>query len=286
MLLCFLFSGRVQGVTATTLSQESRIVYYHSPDWSPDGTRIAFTSDLDGNFEIYTIRPDGSDLVRLTNNEFGDGEADWAPDGTRLAYASRGAIYVMNSDGSNPERLTDSIRATTPAWSPDGSKIAFEGRVEENNDIFSINSDGSSLTRLTQHEANDFGPAWSPDGTRIAFSSRRGGSYDLYTMNADGSNIDRLTETDAHEIRPEWSPDGFRLLFARVIEGEENDLYTLDLATAAEIRLVANSPHGAVSSWSPDGHRIAYLSGERDDMALYVMDADGSNPVRLLPSAR
>ncbi len=297
-LLCFPLTACLQqeGEGAATSRQDStegppqenRVVYY-SPDWSPDGTRIVFSSDRDGNPEIYTIRPDGSELVRLTNNEFGDGEPAWAPYGTRLAYASRGAIYVMNSDGTNPERLTDSIRATAPAWSPGGSKIAFEGRVEGNNYIFVMNSDGSSVTRLTQHEANDFRPSWSPDGIRIAFNSKRGGSYDLYTMNADGSNIDRLTEMDAHEVSPAWSPDGFRLLFARVIEGEEgvaSALYTLDLATATEIRLGASSPRGSMSSWSPDGQRIAYLSGETDDMALSVMDADGSNPVQLLPSAR
>ena len=108
-------------------------------------------------------------------------------------------------------------------------------------------------------------------------------------MNADGSNIDRLTETDAHEVSPVWSPDGFRLLFVRVIEGEEgvaSALYTLDLATAAEIRLGVTSPRGSMSTWSPDGQRIAYLSGEKDDMALSVMDADGSNRVQLVPSGR
>ena len=122
------------------------------PSWSPDGQRIAFTSERD--------------------RSEGDGSSD---------------IYVMNADGSGVTRLTDFI-AYSPSWSPDGQRIAFvSNRDRGNSDIYVMNADGSGVTRLTDHDAADGSPSWSPDGQRIAFvSSRDGWYYDIYVMNADG----------------------------------------------------------------------------------------------------
>jgi len=118
------------------------------PTWSPDGTRIAFRSQRDGNDEIYVMNADGTCQINLTN----DPADDWSP-----------------------------------AWSPDGTRIVFAHFFDGNSysDIAVINTDGTGLKRITTSSGEY--PAWSPDGTQIAFASARAGNYDIYAMNADGS---------------------------------------------------------------------------------------------------
>jgi Tol biopolymer transport system component len=191
----------------------------------------------------------------------------------------------MEADGTNPRRLTDSLHATGPVWSPDGAQIAYEGRIDGNNDIFVMDAEGSSVTRLTQHEANDFRPTWSPDGTQIAFYSKREGTYDLFLMDGDGSNLTRLTDAQTHEAGPAWSPGDGKLLFVRMeqVDAEERalGLYVLDLTSKQQTRLTTGSEREAI--WSPDASKIAYVVDEAEGMGLYVMDADGTHQKRLLP---
>ena len=165
------------------------------PAWSPDGTRIAFTSDRDGgidNFEIYVMDADGGDQTRITNNDAWDGIPAWSPDGTRIAFTSDRdgnlEIYVMDADGSNQTRITNNDALDwDPAWSPDGTRIAFTSERDGNDETFNdevyvMDADGSNQTRITNNDALDWDPAWSPDGTRIAFTSERDGNYEIYVI--------------------------------------------------------------------------------------------------------
>ena len=195
-----------------------------SPDWSPDGSRIAFATFRDGNQEIYVMNAGGSNQVNLTNTSGDDeGNPSWSPDGSKIAFVfGRGpnsGIYVMDADGSNRTRLADSpIRDADPSWSPDGNKIAFwsrrgfspgEGRfgLQPNPpDIYVIDSDGSNETRLTSHVDWDYNQVWSPDGSKIIFVTTRDGNNEIYVMNADGTNPFRLTNHPASDEWPSWSP--------------------------------------------------------------------------------
>jgi len=207
-----------------------------SPAWSPDGSKIAFASmegDLIASREIYVMNADGSNQARLTKNSASDSAPAWSPDGSKIAFTSfRGVIgnkrkrvgnmeiYVMNADGSNQIRLTKNPAASpyapyalaiceSPAWSPDGSKIAFASNRYNrfgNVKIYVMNADGSKQTRLTNNSAYDASPAWSPDGSKIAFVSGRDGNQEIYVMNADGSNQTRLTNNLVEDGSPAWSP--------------------------------------------------------------------------------
>ena len=158
--------------------------------------RIAFETTRDGNFEIYSMNPDGSDQVNLTRDPAEDTDPVWSPDGTRIAFvkASEGHrnIYVMNADGSGQTNLTPGPETTSqanggvePTWSPDGTRIAYN----HSGAIWVMNSsDGSGKTRLT----DGIQPSWSVHN-EIAFV--RGG--DIWVMNADGSNQRQLTTHDA-----------------------------------------------------------------------------------------
>jgi Tol biopolymer transport system component/tRNA A-37 threonylcarbamoyl transferase component Bud32 len=198
-------------------------------------------------------------------------------------------IYVMNADGSGQTRLTNR-RGRSPAWSPDGTHIAFE-RVVRNDEIYVMNADGSGQTNMTNNPASsDYGPAWSPDGLRIAFTSKRDGDAEIYVMNADGSGVTRLTNNPAHDCSPSWSPDGRRIAFHSDRDGDA-EIYVMNADGSGLTRLTDNPADDWIPAWSPDGTRIAFES-ERDEpdpdncgldcnWEIYVMNADGSGQTRL-----
>ena len=247
------------------------------PAWSPDGRRIAFDSDRDGNSEIYVMNADGSGVTRLTDNDAIDSFPTWSPDGRRIAFSSTRdgsfEVYVMNADGSGVTRLTDNdARDWSPAWSPDGRHIAFESTRDGNSEIYVMNADGSGVTRLTYNGAADGTPAWSPDGRRIAFASGGRGNSEIYVMDASG--VIRLTDNDASDVTPAWSPDGLRIAFASEREGNL-EIYVMNADGSGVTRLTYNGANGLFPDWSPDGRRIAFHSNRDGRMDIYVMNAAG-----------
>lgn len=189
-----------------------------SPDWRPDGDRIAFAT---GN--IYTINPNGSELRRV--REIGGSFfPSWAPGGDRLAFDTsyrdeNGAhvIWLMNPDGRNLKDISQHGVGEwrDPDWSPGGDKLVhlrfLEGVFGE--EVFVMDSTGENAIRLTNNERNDRSPAWSPDGEWIAWSPiTESGHYELWVMRADGSEQQKLLDGGRS---PSWSPDSERLVFAR-----------------------------------------------------------------------
>jgi len=184
------------------------------PAFSPDGRKIAFTSNRDGNNEIYVMNADGSAQTRLTSDPAADQFPAFSPDGRKVAFMSTRAgdsfdteIYIMNADGSGVTRLTaNSSFDNEPAFSPDGMKIAFQSGRDRNHEIYLMNVDGTGQTNLTNNPVSDWSPALSPDGTMIAFERRRDFSYgEIYVMNLDGTGQGSLTNAGAG-LQPDWGP--------------------------------------------------------------------------------
>jgi Tol biopolymer transport system component len=241
-------------------------------------------------FSSATVLPDGGYIFIGRAARRGERYADmlWLKltvDNPAIAFTSErdgnSEIYVMNADGSNPQRLTDDPAYDAwPTWSPDGSQVAFMSDRNGNPDIYVMDANGSNVRQLTQHSANDIWPEWSPDGTRIAFPSRRDGNFEIYVIDADGSNLQRLTNTPGHEDFPAWSPDGTQIVFSR-IEGDDGT-YVMNADGSGERQLL--DFRVLEPAWSPDGSRIAFGSDHEGYRAIYVMNADGSNLQQLSSS--
>ena len=240
------------------------------PSWSPDGKRIAFMSDRDGNYEIYVMDADGGNPQNLTNSPHYDSSPSWSPDGKRIAFASDREktplifdIYVMDADGSDPQKLTENpMDDTDPSWSPDGKRIVFRARRDghfENKfaityEIYVMDVDGRNQQRLTENRKNDWSPSWSPDGERIAFASDRKGefeNFEIYVMDVDGGNQQRLTNNRVWDMDPSWSPDGKRIAFASDRKGEfENfEIYVMDVDGGNLQNLTNNRRHDTNPAW-------------------------------------
>jgi TolB protein len=183
-----------------------------SPDWRPDGERIAFAA---GN--IFTIQLDGSDLQRVTDH----GSAffpSWAPGGTRLAYdatsLSRKGIWLVNPDGSGRKHLG---LGRDPDWSTQGNNLLYQGPPGSSDSGTQLWAADTSATDSTQRTNNTFvdnsDPAWSPNGKRFAWTAVTDDGSELWIMRADGTGKQRLAGPIAGE--PSWSPDSERLVFVK-----------------------------------------------------------------------
>lgn len=267
-----------------------------SPAWSPDGRRLAFYSERDGNAEIYVMHADGTGVTRLTRTKADEGYPAWSPDGRTISFDSdrdgNFDVFAMDADGGNVRPLTRSrARDVSATWAPDGSAIVFmSDREDAGFDVYRAAPNSSATaTRLTRTRSAWF-PVFSPDGRTLAFHVGR----DVYTMPVpDGvagpapSDVEgrRLTTDPANGMYPSWSPDGRRLAFMSWRNGK-TEIFTMNADGSAQQKLVSMERGDAVDPrWSPDGSRIAFVhlpDGMNGSAAIIcVVNADGTALRRL-----
>jgi TolB protein len=254
---------------------------------------LLFVSDRSGDLEVHKLRADNEGPQQLTSSPGLDIQPDWSPDGKRIAFASNRLedmgfqIYVMGVDGSGQESLgaVQPGDNSYPNWSPDGSQIAFQSKrdinsdpLDDNLEIYVMNSDGSDVSILTSHNADDSEPVWSPDGERIAFISERIGHDEIYVMNDDGTDQTRLTELGVLKSGLSWSEDGRFLLF----EGD-SDIYVLDLETLESINLTRTQDINEITPEWVGEDTIAFSSNKAGNWDLYLADVSDPDEVRLVP---
>src|SRR6185436_3565328 len=204
-----------------------------------------------------------------------------------------------NADGTSQTRLTNNPAADGfPAWSPDGTRIAFvSGNLEAPGtfEIFVMNANGTNRTQLTNDNLVDGVPAWSPDSLAIVFMSGTTtvfdpNSFEIFKINADGSNRTRLTTNTVVDGQPAYSPDGTKILFASgdAISPNGIEIFVMNSNGTNRTQLTNNSVTDAFPAWSPDGTKIVFASGNIADETtaeLFTMNADGSNRTKLTNNA-
>lgn len=177
--------------------------------WSPDSDQILFSSSETGNYEIWKINSDGSNLVNLSNHSTEDLQPEWSPDGSKIIFTSSRSgnrdIWIVNEDGSGLNQLTfDTKSDIHPSWSPDGSKIVFQSNRSGSNEIWLLELDGSEPIKLTDNEAVASNLVWSPDGSKILYRGRTTGDNEIYMTNIDGSGTINLTMDQYSDWAPQW----------------------------------------------------------------------------------
>jgi Tol biopolymer transport system component len=254
------------------------------------GTAILFSSDRGGDYQDLYLLDFATGLVtRLTQGDANTFPGPFSPDSKQILFTGFGLtnsyVGLMNADGSDPVDLTHPSDWDDgfPAWSPDGSQIAFTTNRDGNNEIYRMDPQGGNLQRLTDAPKDDFAPAWSPDGSQIAFLSDRDnptGVYSIYLMKADGSGVQRLTDDQGNDYTPAWSLDGSQIAFRSVQDGQ-SDIYVVTLADKTITDLTNDPAEDWSPAWSPDGSLIAFQSNRDGNWEIYTMKADGSDPTNL-----
>jgi len=282
-------------------------------------SRIAFGRDLGGVSgdltSLYTVRPDGSGLQRLTVPPTrqalgGDSGPVWAPGGRSLVFernlpywgADRMRLMAVSARGGAARQLTTGPFDAMPSFSPDGKRIAFtrvvRSVVAPTASLFTMDGAGRHLEPLLA-DGIDLSAAWSPDGSTIAFSrlesvSRPLAEATLYLADANGSHVRSL---GLHGLSPAWSPDGKRLAFVSFDDANapacpatscppSGELYVVGADGSGLTRLTRSKADDEHPSWSPDGLRIAFASGfdvrsQGHAPWLMVIRASGGKPARI-----
>ena len=236
------------------------------PDWSPDGTKIAFASRRNGGvYQIYVMDADGKNPIRLTDGPRRKEDPDWSPDGQKIAFTVNpdrnkdewlDHIAVMDADGNN--RVKHEDHAMEPSWSPDWGGIAFTSRRDDWNwDIYVIGADRRGLKRVTHDLAPKFRPAFSPDGGRIAYMARHEEFRHIFVVGADGRNRKRITHNQEHHWHPAWFPDGQTIAYGiwdGILDG--NLLGTIHVMTADGKHLKQLSDGHDARDYQPDSSPV------------------------------
>jgi len=250
-----IYTMNPDGTDVEALPGQSASANNTDPASSPDGTKIAFTSNSSGNLDVWVIGLDGSGLTQLTTDPGADSAPAWSPGGATIAYQSDTGgnlnVWLMNANGSGQHHLTTNPASDSqPAWFPTGSRVAFQSNRSGNSDIWAINSNGTSLTHVTTSTAPDTQPSVGTGGGTIAFTSRRNGNTDIYTVPAAGGTNTRVTSNAAVDSQPAFSTDGRWLAFTSNRTGI-NQVFADPRPTGTAKQLTTDTNPASEADYSP-----------------------------------
>jgi TolB protein len=226
-----------------------------SPEWSPDGEKLIFTSYRDRNPDVFMRELFYGKEKKISHYKGLNIAPDWSPDGKKIILTlsqddGNSDIYIINPDGEKVRRLTRSwANDVSPCWSPDGKKFAFVSNRSGNPQIYIMEVKTGKVRRVTFEGKNNTSPAWSPRGDKIAFT---GGKYpfDIYSINIDGSGLRQLTYNSGSSETPSWSPDGRHVVFSSS-RGGKKKIYIIRADGSGERAITWGKGNDTDPCWSP-----------------------------------
>lgn len=206
---------------------------------------IYYSSRETGHFQIYAVRPNGKDFKRLTQKPGEYYAPELSPNGEWIVMSQEGeGLWVMKPDGTNLHSISDRDDID-PAWSPDGSMIAFASSRAGARQLFVMNTDGTNIRQVTNLDNMGGRISWSPDGARLAFYAGPAANHNIFTIDLNGMNLTQLTH-GGDNLAPSWSPDGYWIAFTSFRDGN-NEIYVMH----PDGTNLKNLTNHAASDWQP-----------------------------------
>lgn len=261
---------------------------------SPHATgTLVFQSDREGGWDIYRMKADGTDVVRLTDDPAADQNPAWSPDGRTIAFSSErtgeGDIYTMDADGGSLRRITDHpAYEGAPRFAPDGESLVFEAERDGRAEIYRVDLTTRAVRRITASVQRKLGPALSPDGRTLAFMEKSLIRWHV-SVRSEQTGEKRAVTGGGGACRPAWSPDGRLLAFVSTHDTDKADLWLREMSgeregSAWRVPTRANA-HNYDPAFSPDGGSLAMAStivrGDNEQWDIFVTDVNGRGLARL-----
>jgi Tol biopolymer transport system component len=244
--------------------------------------KIVFQSNRDGNFEIYSMNDDGSNLQRLTNSPAYDISPSWSPDGSQVLFASdrdgNWEIYVMGESGADVKRLTvPPGSCTSPCWANNGTKIVFVStRDAVNGEIYTMNADGTNVERLTRDSTVKDFPQLMPDGSSVVFTVNGRAGYYIAALNLSARALSVLTPESYNATSPRVSADGSLILFAATPDGYSG-IYTMARAGGRMKRITPADVECRTPAWGASVQEIVYSK----NAGLHMLSLNTKKEIKL-----
>lgn len=256
-------------------------------------TKIYFVSTRTGTKEIWVMDYDGQNQHAVTHLGTISLSPRISPDNGRIAFSSLGregwAVRMYSFDLNRPVSFSAGTAGgsnLTPAWSSDGSKVAFSSSRSGDSEIWIADQSGGGVHRITSLKGPNVSPTWNPKtNSQIAFTGGRTGEPQIYIMDQDGSNVQRMTDS-GYAVSPSWAPNGGMLTFAwnrKYGPGDPGgqDIYVMDIATKQWLQVTHESGNNDCPSWSPDNRHIVFQRAVNGKPQIWSMLADGSQQKQL-----
>jgi Tol biopolymer transport system component len=281
------------GIALSTLLAACGIWFGQNPQSIsvPFSADIVFYSDREGGDDIYILRTENQQLLRMTKDSGENIRPFWSPQGDKIAFYSDQDgdwdLYVMNSDGENRRNLSNNGVDDwgTMSWSPDGSQLAFDSRSNgESYEIFVADLNTSTVTPITKSEKSQGNPCWSPNGSLIAVSVDDSPGDGLVIINSEAGKATQLLEHERWVNSMGWSPDGNWIVFEAANQDGKSRIDVIKADGSQRFESISGDLGAGDPVWSAGGDWIAFIGGPKGsgESQLYIVKMDGSQLTRLV----